>query len=241
MPCRRPEVDALLPGGGFPRGAIAELSGGPASGKTAVALSLFAALDEEEIAAFVDGRRELYPPAAGALGVDLARLLIVRPAAAASPARRAWAGTRGRQAGAERDPALAALWAAEALLGSGAFGAVAIDVPLARGLRGAGAALRRLQAAAEKGGSVGLWLASPGAGVRPPAAVRVELSSRGGRISARRMMGWSAESYAASASQSPDANPHPYSVSRGRPVGHGQGPTGVGKAFEFGFAFGSPR
>src|SRR5512142_1546480 len=73
--CGRPEVDGALPGGGFPRGALTELAGGPASGKAAVALSLFA---------WVDGRGELYPPAAAALGVDLARLLLVRTAPAAA-------------------------------------------------------------------------------------------------------------------------------------------------------------
>ena len=80
LACGRPEVEALLPGGGFPRGSLSSLCGGPASGKTGVALS---ALREAQagggLAAFVDGRGELYPPAALALGVDLARLLIVRP------------------------------------------------------------------------------------------------------------------------------------------------------------------
>src|SRR5512142_864832 len=77
--CGLAAVDAALPGGGFPRGAISELSGGPASGKTAVALALVAALGREELAAYVDGRGELYPPAAAARGVELARLLVVRP------------------------------------------------------------------------------------------------------------------------------------------------------------------
>ncbi len=174
--CGRPEVDGVLPGGGFPRGALSELSGGPASGKTAVALALFAALGPGELAAFVDGRGDLYPPAAGALGVDLGRLLIVRPAGG----------------GRASDPALAALWAAEALLGSGAFAAVAMDVPLPRALRGGEAALRRLQAAAERGGAIGRWLGTPGAPRRPPAAVRIDLAAQGARIVARRRVGGAA-------------------------------------------------
>src|SRR5512138_4604 len=68
VPCGLPRVDAVLPGGGFPRGALADVAGGPASGKTAVALGVFAALRPDELAAFVDCRGELYPPAAGALG-----------------------------------------------------------------------------------------------------------------------------------------------------------------------------
>jgi protein ImuA len=172
--CGRPEIDAVLPGGGFPRGALTELAGGPASGKCAIALALFAALGPEELFAWVDARGELYPPAAAALGVDLRRLLVVRPAAVAAPCEAA---------------ARAALWSAEALLGSGAFAAVAVDAPAARLARGADAIAHRLQAAAEKGGAVGLWLAGPGAAVRVPAAVRLDVAVEGDRIVARRRLG----------------------------------------------------
>ncbi len=166
----RPEVDALLPGGGFPRGAVTELAGGHASGKTALALSvLAAAMGEEGLAAFVDGRGELYPPAAAAVGVDLDRLLVVRPLAP------------GPQGG-KGESARHALWAAEALLSSGAFEAVAMDVPIegARdrviGSNCLAGALRRLRAAADKGGAVGIWLGVPGS-VRVPSAVRLEFSA----------------------------------------------------------------
>lgn len=158
----QPEVDARLAGGGFPRGSLVELAGGPASGKTRVALStLREAQAGGALAAFVDGRGELYPPAARALGVDLDRLLLVRPAGAA--------GRGGRE---EAPPGL---WAAEVLLGSGAFGAVAVDVPLrAMAASRAEGMLRRLRAAAEKGGAVALWLALPG-GPAIPAALRLDL------------------------------------------------------------------
>jgi protein ImuA len=170
-------VDSLLPGGGFPRGAIAELRGGPASGKTAIVLSVLAALPGKELFAWVDARGELYPPAAAARGVELSRLLVVRPSL-----------TAGGVAPPGSDPPWrAALWAAEALLASGAFAAVAIDVALPRVVAGAGAIARRLQAAAERGGAVGLWL-SPlrQAGLRVPASVRLEVSAERGRIVARR-------------------------------------------------------
>jgi len=36
-------LDRALPGGGFPRGALSELCGGQASGKTAAALAVLAA------------------------------------------------------------------------------------------------------------------------------------------------------------------------------------------------------
>jgi protein ImuA len=164
VPCGRPEIDALLPGGGFRRGALTELVGGPASGKAAAALALFASLGPEALLAWIDGPGELYPPAAAAHGVDLARMLVVRPpAAAASPAR--------------QEPALAVLWAAEALLASGAFEAVAVDALPLRSLRGAEAAARRIQAAVEKGGAVGLWLSPERAGLRLPAAARLDLAA----------------------------------------------------------------
>lgn len=181
----RPEIDALLPGGGFPRGALTDLAGGPASGKTALVLSALAvAMGRDRLAAFVDGRGELYPPAVLALGVDLGRLLVVR----APPGRGAGEGESVRDA----------LWAAEALLASGAFEAVAIDVPI--GLAHARVAspwgiegmLRRLRAAAERGGTVGLWLGSA-EGARVPAAVRLELSAGAAGVRVRRVFAGGAE------------------------------------------------
>lgn len=172
-------VDGALPDGGFARGALAELAGGPASGKTAIALAVLARLGEEDLFAWIDGRGELYPPAAAARGVDLGRLLVVRP-----PVTPSGAPPPGRE------PAWrAALWAAEAVLASGAFSAVVMDVPLPIAVPGADAAARRLQAAAERGGAVGLWLAGAQGGLRLPGAIRLEVSSSDGRISARRSIG----------------------------------------------------
>ena len=172
--CGIEAIDRALPGGGFPRGALSELSGGPASGKTAAALSLLARLGEEDLFAWIDGRGELYPPAAAARGVDLGRLLLVRPPAL--PLQLGGGDASWRSA----------LWAAEAILASGAFAAAVIDVPLPRILSGADAVSRRLQAAAERGGTVGLWLSPARSAVRLPAAVRLELSAEHGRIIARR-------------------------------------------------------
>ncbi len=185
--CGLAGVDAVLPGGGFPRGALAELTGGPASGKTAVALALFASLAPGDLAAYVDGRGELYPPAAAARGVDLARLLVVRPASAARGGARG-GGPAARRTARAPEHVRMALWAAEALLASGAFAAVAVDVPVPHAIAGGDAIARRLQGAAEKGGAVGLWL-GPGKGLRVPAAIRVELAVEGERIVARRATG----------------------------------------------------
>lgn len=98
-----PELDAL---GVFRLGGAVELTGEEASGRTTVAMSVVAAVcREQRLAAWVDGPQELYPPAALSLGVELERLLIVRPKAP-------------RQL----------VWAAVQLLRSGAFTCVVLDV-----------------------------------------------------------------------------------------------------------------
>jgi protein ImuA len=187
LACHVAAVDALLPDGGFPCGALSELTGGPASGKSAVALSLLASVGRGELAAWVDGHGELYPPAAASCGVDLERLLVVRPQPPASVE-----GTSTGEPAAPRgaEPAWrAALWACEALLASGAFAAVVMDVRLPAVFAGADAAARRLQSAAERGGAVGLWLAPARSAFRIGAAVRLEVSTEAGRIVARRALG----------------------------------------------------
>lgn len=202
-----PALDGLL-GGGFPRGALVELRGVPGSGKTHLALRALARITGEgALGAYVDGRGELYAPAAAALGVALERLLIVRPPL---PALR---GPSTRPAGASRE----ALWAAEALLASGAFALVVVDALVHAGARvtavrsghpernvaGGGAKsrgataesmLRRLRTAAEKGGAAGVWLGEPGES-RVPASLRLEVAPGAGREDApvvRRMVGTAA-------------------------------------------------
>jgi recombination protein RecA len=98
-----PEVDDL---GAFRLGAGVELCGEEASGRTTLALSLVAAAGRQQrLAAWVDGPSELYPPAALCLGVELSRLLIVRPRAPKQ-----------------------LVWSAVQLLRSGAFTCVVLDV-----------------------------------------------------------------------------------------------------------------
>src|SRR5208282_3842530 len=91
-----------------------ELWGSAASGRTRLALRAVAEAHRAlRLAAYVDGPGELYPPALAALGVDLARLLWVRPAVVASgtPAQPSHLG-----------------WAALQLLRSGAFACVVLDL-----------------------------------------------------------------------------------------------------------------
>lgn len=83
-----PDLDALLPDGGVPRGCVTELaiSGGAALGTT-IALAACRAAQTEALTcggeaswcAFVDPSGTLYGPGVSAAGVDRERLLVVRP------------------------------------------------------------------------------------------------------------------------------------------------------------------
>jgi hypothetical protein len=91
LPVGLPEVDRLL-GGGFPLGALSELSGagaseragasksaGSASGRTSLSLALLANTTRRgELAGFVDTGDAFDPPSAARLGVNLDRVLWVR-------------------------------------------------------------------------------------------------------------------------------------------------------------------
>lgn len=74
-----PALDAAL-GGGFPRGTLGTLEGGPSSGRTTLLVAVLAAGTLRANAAIIDDGA-LYPPAAREAGVRLERLLIA-PASA---------------------------------------------------------------------------------------------------------------------------------------------------------------
>ncbi len=152
-----PALDAL---GVFRLGGSVELTGEEASGRTSLALSLVAsACREKRLSAWVDGPGELYPPAALSLGVELERLLIVRPP---SPKQ--------------------VVWSAVQLLRSGAFTCVVLDVTHT-GVLLSLTETKKLQDAARTGGSLLVLLtaaAAPAQGLvrltmsqARPAALRV--------------------------------------------------------------------
>ena len=147
-----PELDAL---GVFRMGSAVELSGEEASGRTTVALSLVAsACREKRLAAWVDGPQELYPPSAVPMGIDLKRLLIVRPPAPGQ-----------------------LVWSAVQLLRSGAFTCVVLDVTHT-GVRLTMIDTKKLLDAARAGGSLLVVLtanAAPAQGL-----VRLVMSAREG-------------------------------------------------------------
>ena len=162
IPTGFPDLDAEIPGGGWPVAALTEILS-DACGIGEVSL-LLPALRHLTRSADWRGRGLLlidpphmpYAPALAAAGIDLAALAILRPRS-------------------EDD----ALWAAEQALRSGAAGAVLL---WARPARGSDSAqryqrLRRLQLAAAAGGGLGIvFSASCAATLSTPAALRLALS-----------------------------------------------------------------
>lgn len=170
--------DALLPAGGLPLGQAVELMGEPASGRVSLALRAVAAAQRERrLGAYVDGPGALYPPSAAALGVDLSRLLIVRPKA---PGQLAWSAVQ--------------------LARSGAFACVVLDLTHTA-VRLSLAEGKKLADAAIKGGSLLMLLTppdAPGEGM-VRLACRAEgakglsvevLRSRGGGLGNKAQVAW---------------------------------------------------
>jgi hypothetical protein len=161
------DLDARLPGGGWPVGALTEvLSSAPGVGEVGLILPALAALGRQgRWLAWVDPPHVPYAPALTAAGVDLARIITVHPDGDAGAGRRT-----------------DMLWAAEQALRSGAAGAVLLwpREPEDR-------TLRRLQLAAEQGRSWGVLFRPPGDARKPsPAALRLAVSPAGeGGLSVR--------------------------------------------------------
>lgn len=87
IPCGIAEVDAAL-GGGFPLGGITELTGTASSGCTTLMLSALAGITQRGgTCAYVDTSDSFDPLSGAALGIDLRRLLWVRPGRNALSAR----------------------------------------------------------------------------------------------------------------------------------------------------------
>lgn len=129
-----PALDQSLPERGFRRGTLVEwLSGGEGSGAVSLALGAArkACLDGGALVV-LDPSREFYPPAAAGLGIELARLIVVRPANLAD-----------------------LHWALDQSLRCPAVGAV-LAWPDGRERKLDSRTFRRLQLAVEEGGGLGL-------------------------------------------------------------------------------------
>ena len=156
IPTGFPALDVLLPGGGWPRGALTEIL---LEREGIVELSLLAPAlarlsREDAWLAFIAPPHLPYAPALAAAGIDLARVVMIRP---------------------EKGSDI--LWAMEQALRSGSCSAV-LGWPSFLNERGA----RRLQLAAEAGGGWGVYF-SPAAPVTAPspAALRLALSPAAGK------------------------------------------------------------
>ena len=153
-------VDELV--GGLPRPGLVELCGAPGSGGARLAAQIVAVHTRQRLSvAWVDSMQQLYPPALADFGVELTRLLVVRPPS---------------------DGTAPEGWATEQLLRSGCFSLVVTDLPpLPRGRRRTGG--HAWARAAEQGQSTALLLST-----RPerdvPAELRLQLG--GGQVSVLR-------------------------------------------------------
>ena len=77
-----PSLDLALGPTGIPHGRLTEIFGDASSGKTTLAFALLAACTRRgDIGAYVDPENTLFAPAAEAAGIDLDRLIVVRPKA----------------------------------------------------------------------------------------------------------------------------------------------------------------
>jgi len=84
------DFDRALGPIGVPHGRITELFGETSSGRTTIAYALLAACTARgDIGAYVDPDNALYAPAAYGAGIDLTRLIVVRPSEASSLRRAA--------------------------------------------------------------------------------------------------------------------------------------------------------
>jgi recombination protein RecA len=197
LPLGIPDLDAVLPDGGLPRGTVIELSAasGPALGTSVSLLACRAAQDEAvkrggavPFCAFVDPAATLHGPGVSGLGVRLERLLVVRP------------------------PLEAIGRTAIRLAESQAFAVVVVDTlsvpgaPLEVSLGTWPRIVRRLSIAAEESGAC-IVILTDGDARRPlplPVGMRVELArpaadrlsvrvakERRGRVGAPRTLQWS--------------------------------------------------
>ncbi|MGC2456393.1 MAG: translesion DNA synthesis-associated protein ImuA [Gallionellaceae bacterium] len=152
LPTGFAELDELLPGGGWPRGALTEiLAGREGIGELRLLLPALARVSEQSRwQAWVAPPHLPYAPALAAAGVKLKQLLVAKPQSAAD----AW-------------------WTAEQALRSGSCSAVLAWLRMPDERR-----MRRLQLGAESGRAWGvLFRSASAAQERSPAALRLRLEA----------------------------------------------------------------
>lgn len=151
LPTGFPALDAVLPGGGWPPGALIEvLCERPGQGELSLLLPLLRATPAQHWCAWVAPPFLPYAPALAAQGLPLERMLFLRP--------------EGRAA---------QLWATRQTLASGACAQVLAWLP-----EPDTAALRRLHLAAEDSDTP-LFLFRPASAARQPSPASLRLAVRG--------------------------------------------------------------
>lgn len=128
-PAGCPDLDEAL-GGGLRRGHLSEITGASSSGRTTIVVrAMTAAASRGEAVALVDACDTFDPASAAARGLDLSRVLWVRPStglpSTALPSTELRAGRAG---GADATDASVALKAFSLILQAGGFGLVVLDL-----------------------------------------------------------------------------------------------------------------
>jgi len=181
-------LDRLLPDAGFRSGTLIEWIAEKGSADQLALLAARSALGEDRVLIVIDDEESLYPPAAAALGIDLQRMILVRPGKVAR--RGAGAETKKRPAAASVETAsvktasMETLWALEQALASRG-----VAVTFCRLEKLSARVFRRLQLSVERGGGLGFLIRPPTARGEPSwSDVRfgVETMGEGDSSSARR-------------------------------------------------------
>jgi hypothetical protein len=146
-------LDRLLPDAGFRPGTMVEWLAEAGSGDQLALLAAAPALVEDRLLFVIDGETTFYPPAAAALGIDLSRLILVRP-------RKTVRSTT--MVPKKEAPNEETLWALEQTLQSRG-----VAVTFCRLERMNARVFRRLQLAVERGGGVGFLIRTPSARSEP--------------------------------------------------------------------------
>ncbi|HEV8002324.1 MAG TPA: hypothetical protein VGP63_20705 [Planctomycetaceae bacterium] len=182
-------LDRLLPDAGFRAGSLIEWMAEKGSADQLAllaarsALEDRAALGEDRVLIVIDDEETLYPPAAAALGIDLRRLILVRPGKIARREVQVEMVKRSPSAPA-KTTGVETLWALEQALASRG-----VAVTFCRLEKLSAKVFRRLQLAAERGRGLGFLIRPHTARGEPSwSDVRfgIEAMSEGDSSSARR-------------------------------------------------------
>jgi hypothetical protein len=74
-----PAFDSLFPATGIPYGQLIEITGDTGSGKTSLLFLLLSGITRKGTAAYLDFSGSFFPAAAAACGVDISRVIVLRP------------------------------------------------------------------------------------------------------------------------------------------------------------------